>query len=251
MLLGILLIGAPSAQAANHYVRAGATGSASGNDWTNAYTALPSSLIRGDTYYIADGSYAGYIFNTAASGTTLITIKKTVITDHDKIFVSRNFQHVCANLGVTIHRARIHRPTDKSMIENVFGYINENFAARLPGYKGADVASRGIGVEKSAFYFLEEIDAMFAEWVATDWQNHVSRTLILPELPALRLSPNEAYAEGLAKSGIMPIPIPEWMAWRRATTLLARNAGSRAPLPSRPTVSIQVIAARCCAGCPL
>ena len=39
-------------EAANHYVRPGAAGNGSGNDWTNAYTALPgSTLARGDTYF--------------------------------------------------------------------------------------------------------------------------------------------------------------------------------------------------------
>lgn len=70
------------AQAANHYVRAGAAGSATGADWTNAYTALPATLTRGDTYYIADGSYPGRSFSTAASGTTPITILKATTTDH-------------------------------------------------------------------------------------------------------------------------------------------------------------------------
>lgn len=78
----ILLQVAGPAFAANHYVRAGAGGTASGNDWTNAYTALPAALTRGDTYYIADGSYAGYTFDDATSGTTLITIKKATIADH-------------------------------------------------------------------------------------------------------------------------------------------------------------------------
>ena len=70
------------AQAANHYVRAGASGSANGADWTNAYTTLPSTLTRGDTYYVADGTYPGRTFNTATSGTSLITIKKATIADH-------------------------------------------------------------------------------------------------------------------------------------------------------------------------
>jgi len=42
--------------AANHYVRAGATGAGDGSDWENAYTQLPPNLVRGDTYYIADGT---------------------------------------------------------------------------------------------------------------------------------------------------------------------------------------------------
>jgi chitodextrinase len=63
-------------------VRQGATGSANGNDWTNAYVALPSALTRGTTYYVADGTYSGYTFDDAASGTQVITIKKATAADH-------------------------------------------------------------------------------------------------------------------------------------------------------------------------
>src|SRR3989304_8100596 len=48
--------------AASHYVRSGASGSGNGSDWTNAYTTLPSSLIRGDVYYVAGGTYSGRTF---------------------------------------------------------------------------------------------------------------------------------------------------------------------------------------------
>ena len=68
--------------AADRYVRAGASGSADGTDWTNAYTSLPAALTRGDTYYIADGAYGSYDFNDAVSGTTLITIKKATVAAH-------------------------------------------------------------------------------------------------------------------------------------------------------------------------
>ena len=37
---------------------------------------LPSTLVRGNTYYLADGSYGSYTFNTANSGTTRVTVKK-------------------------------------------------------------------------------------------------------------------------------------------------------------------------------
>jgi chitodextrinase len=61
-------------------VRQGATGN--GSDWNNAFASLPTTLQRGATYYIADGSYPSYIFNTPNSGTSLITIKKATIQDH-------------------------------------------------------------------------------------------------------------------------------------------------------------------------
>lgn len=68
--------------AAEHYVRAGASGAANGSDWANAWTALPTTLTRGDTYYVADGTYGGYDFDTAASGTTFIYVRKATPSDH-------------------------------------------------------------------------------------------------------------------------------------------------------------------------
>jgi hypothetical protein len=71
-----------AAYAGNKYVRADAAGSNTGTDWANAYTALPATLTRGDTYYIADGSYGPYVFKTPNSGSTLITIRKATVADH-------------------------------------------------------------------------------------------------------------------------------------------------------------------------
>ncbi len=81
LLLSLLAIPGVSL-AANHFVRAGATGLGNGSDWNNAFTALPATLIRSDTYYIADGSYSSYVFDDAASGTAVITIKKATIANH-------------------------------------------------------------------------------------------------------------------------------------------------------------------------
>ena len=81
-VLIILLLLPGTVFAANHYVRAGATGSNNGSDWANAWTSLPSTLIRGDIYYIADGTYGSNTFNDAVSGTTVITVKKATAADH-------------------------------------------------------------------------------------------------------------------------------------------------------------------------
>jgi len=70
---------------ANKYVREAASGTGTGADWTNAYTtiiAAEASASRGDTIYVADGSYAGTTFDVANSGTTLITVKKATVADH-------------------------------------------------------------------------------------------------------------------------------------------------------------------------
>jgi pectate lyase len=67
---------------ATYHVRASATGTANGSDWINAYPALPTTLSRGSTYYVATGTYGGYTFNTSESGTTVVTVKKATGLDH-------------------------------------------------------------------------------------------------------------------------------------------------------------------------
>ena len=72
-------------QAANVFVRDGGTCTSNCNDWNNAFDQLSSAetaAARGDTIYVADGTYTGVTFNTAASGTTLITVKKCTASDH-------------------------------------------------------------------------------------------------------------------------------------------------------------------------
>jgi hypothetical protein len=67
--------------AATHYVWCGASGTGTGANFTNAYSNLPASMTRGDTYVVAGsgtctyGSGAGHNFNDAESGTTVITVR--------------------------------------------------------------------------------------------------------------------------------------------------------------------------------
>src|SRR5579862_786083 len=58
------------------------SGSKSGADWNNALAGLPGTLVRGNTYYLADGTYSAYSFSTPNSGTTTVTIKKATSGDH-------------------------------------------------------------------------------------------------------------------------------------------------------------------------
>lgn len=70
-----------SAFSANHYICSVATGSDDGSDWTNAFPTVPSDLTRGDTYYIAGGTYPAFTLN-AVSGTDYITVKKATASAH-------------------------------------------------------------------------------------------------------------------------------------------------------------------------
>jgi hypothetical protein len=59
-----------------------ATGSGDGSDWNNLLQWSSFTPVRGNTYYLKNGAYAGRTFATALSGTTLIIIKKATVLDH-------------------------------------------------------------------------------------------------------------------------------------------------------------------------
>lgn len=73
-----------SANAASHYIRASASGSNDGSSWANAWTTFGAvTWTRGDTYYVAGGTYNESPFvNVAASGTTRVTVKKANAADN-------------------------------------------------------------------------------------------------------------------------------------------------------------------------
>jgi hypothetical protein len=70
--------------AADHYIRTGATGSNNGSDWTNAWHAFePVVWTRGDTYYVASGTYSETVSITKPeSGETWINILKATTGAH-------------------------------------------------------------------------------------------------------------------------------------------------------------------------
>ncbi len=84
MLILFFAVTADAAFGACHAVGTSATGNGSGSSWANRMNKLPANLVRGDTYYLADGQYGSYTFNTPNSGTTAITIKKAQTYDYGR-----------------------------------------------------------------------------------------------------------------------------------------------------------------------
>jgi hypothetical protein len=70
-----------------HVVTPSGSGTKSGSDWNSSCAGFTgscaaSSLTRGDTYYVAAGSYGQVSFSTPDSGTSIITIKAPTSGDH-------------------------------------------------------------------------------------------------------------------------------------------------------------------------
>jgi hypothetical protein len=82
-LFFILLIAAPCF-AASKYIRAGAAGAGTGDSWADAYPAFSGfTWTRGNTYYVAGGTYtAEATITITPAGTTPLYIKKANATDN-------------------------------------------------------------------------------------------------------------------------------------------------------------------------
>lgn len=84
-LLGLSFLFALNVSAADVYVRSAASGTASGADWTNAYTSMTTAVAnvtRGNTIWVATGAYGGVAFNKVASGSSVITVRAATIANH-------------------------------------------------------------------------------------------------------------------------------------------------------------------------
>lgn len=85
LLLSIFLLASLTSFAATKHLRPGASGTGSGDNWTDAYTtaaALAAGLGRGDVGYVAAGTCGSATFNVAASGSTWIVIKRATVAEH-------------------------------------------------------------------------------------------------------------------------------------------------------------------------
>jgi transposase InsO family protein len=160
------------------------------------YAGVPSAVVV-DAEKLVDAHGQPLLPSVAA---------ETIVFDHGKVYISNHIQSVCAKLAISLQSARPLTPTDKP-VERWFRTLNQGLLAALPGYKGADVHSRGEKVEQEAFFFLDELEAVIREWTTQvyHWRHH--RGLVIPEAPGLKLSPLQMFEHGVSRVGPLRIPV--------------------------------------------
>ncbi|RSS46770.1 DDE-type integrase/transposase/recombinase [Streptomyces sp. WAC08241] len=142
----------------------------------------------------------------AAGAARPVVFPETLIIDHGKQFDSDVVHRACTRLGINLQLGRKGKPTDKPHVEAVFGTINEQFSKHVAGYKGNNVVQRGKNVEEAARWPIPDLEDFFAEYVVSVYQRRHHDGLVMPGFPDLRLSPNEAYALSVARSGYVACP---------------------------------------------
>lgn len=133
-------------------------------------------------------------------------VPETIVIDHGKIYVSEHLTSVCARMGISIQPARLRTGRDKGPVERFFRTLREDLLQALPGYKGPDIFSRGEKPEDDAFFFLDELEAIIREWVATVYHCRPHADLVDPGLPNMRMSPAAMFEHGLARAGYIEVP---------------------------------------------
>ena len=145
-----------------------------------------------------------------AAGTSLAprpTVRPgTVVIDRGRNYQSVAFMAACEHLRINVQSARPYRGSDKGWIERLFRTMRERLLESLPGYTGPNVLARGKDIEADAVYFTHELEAIIGRWIAVDYQCRPHDGLRVPEAPHLRLSPNEAYEEAVARAGFLYVP---------------------------------------------
>jgi putative transposase len=121
---------------------------------------------------------------------------ETLVTDRGKVYLSRHFEHVCAQLGISLINSASYTPTDKGKVERMFKSINTLFAQYLKGYTGRSVEHRGTDADKhpEQLHSIEEAQELLDQWIAEVWQNRPHKGLRDPRHPSTTLTPNEMCA---------------------------------------------------------
>ncbi len=145
---------------------------------------------------------------------TPAVVPETVIVDHGKIYVGEQLTSVCRQMGISIQPARVRKGQDKGPVERFFRTVREGFLQELPGYKGPDVYSRGVAPEKEAFYFVDELEALLREWVATVYHRRAHDGIGEPGLWTLGMSPMEMFDHGIARAGYIEAPRDPCLAYQ-------------------------------------
>ncbi|HEV8279939.1 MAG TPA: Mu transposase C-terminal domain-containing protein [Streptosporangiaceae bacterium] len=145
-------------------------------------------------------------------------VPETIVVDHGKIYVSEHLTSVCARMGISIQPARLRTGRDKGPVERFFRTLREDLLQALPGYKGPDIFSRGEKPEDDAFFFLDELEAIIREWVATVYHHRPHADLVDPGLPKMRMSPAAMFEHGLARAGYIEAPRDPHLAYEFLAT---------------------------------
>jgi transposase InsO family protein len=135
-----------------------------------------------------------------------VILPDTIVCDRGSVYMAETFRRACRALGISVQPARPYTPTDKAIVERTFGSINTLFCQHVDGYVGGNVTMRGKDPAADAVFTVAQLQDLFDEWVVAVWQNRPHESLTHLWGQGAAVSPNDAYAAMIARSGYVPVP---------------------------------------------
>jgi hypothetical protein len=136
-----------------------------------------------------------------------VIIPDTIVVDHGKVFISRNFQASCNFLGINFQPVHEGSGWEKGHIERMLGSVASLFAQFIAGYTGFSAERRGRRAEQQAVWPLPELQELLDEWIIAAWQNREHDGLRDPAHPGRMFTPNEKYAALVEIAGYVPVAL--------------------------------------------
>jgi hypothetical protein len=158
-ILSLVLV-TSAAWGACHVMTPNGSGTKSGSDWNNACAGLsgacsPSSgMVRGDTYFIAKGTYSSATWSRSNSGSATITVKSPTAADHCTDTGFNQSTHV----GQALIQGSNFIDSDNWIINGQYGtpFVKGSYGIKFQ-WNGGNVDSINCrtGCDSSTFQYME------------------------------------------------------------------------------------------------
>ena len=136
-----------------------------------------------------------------------VIVPETIVCDHGKVFISRNFKSACRFLEIEFLPTHKGSPFEKGHIERMLGSVASLFAQFLPTYTGRSTEHRGRALDERRAWSLLELQDLLDEWIVAKWQNRPHDGLRDPAHPGRLFTPNEKYAALVEACGYVPVAL--------------------------------------------
>ncbi|WP_432171232.1 Mu transposase C-terminal domain-containing protein [Streptomyces sp. 1222.5] len=136
-----------------------------------------------------------------------VIVPETIVCDHGKVFISRNFKSSCRFLEIDFLPTHKGSPFEKGHIERMLGSVASLFAQFLPTYTGRSPEHRGRNLDQGRAWSLLELQDLLDEWIVARWQNRPHDGLRDPAHPGRLFTPNEKYAALVEACGYVPVAL--------------------------------------------
>ena len=138
-----------------------------------------------------------------------VIVPETIVCDHGKVFISRNFRASCRLPGHQLPaRPPGHADGESRTSSGCSARSGTLFAQFVAGYVGSQRRTpRPRTSRQQPLWSMLELQDLLDEWIVAAWQNRPHDGLRDPVTPGRAFTPNEKYAALVEAAGYVPVAL--------------------------------------------